>query len=420
MGPVTRLSLPPRTPLRFARLAVVVTFAANGFLFGSWVPRIPEVKSHLGLSAAALGVALLAPAVGSLASMRVCGRACARFGSGPVTRVMLVSFGALAWLPGLAPNLALLFLALLVWGSTIGGLDVAMNAQGVTVEQAYGRPVLSGFHATWSLGSLAGALLGGLGAGLGIPIAAQQGVLAVIVVGGALIVDRGLLADPPQHAEVALPVRRGLPELRLLLLGLAALFALMSEGAVADWSGVLLRDTLHARPTQVGLGYAAFSVTMTGGRLAGDRVVQALGRARTIAVITVVGSLGLAAGLATRGLIGTVLGFATLGIGLSVLVPVLFSTASDGAAPGPAIATVSTLGYTGFLAGPTAIGLIAQATSVPFALWLLPVFTCSGGALAIAAVRMTAARRPARSTGSSNSLPPQEGRSCAIADERGL
>jgi MFS family permease len=394
MEPVT---VPALQAQRRARMAVALTFAANGFLFGSWAPRIPEVKHNLHLSSAALGVALLAPAVGAVLSMNLYGRASARYGSARVTRVGVVVYGVFAWLPGLAGNLAMLWLTLMLWGQAIGGFDVAMNAQGVTVEHAYGRPVLSGFHAAWSLGSLTGAVLGGIGAGIGIPIAAQQAVLGALVVVGVLLAGRAYLPDPPHHAEpLATERRRGMPDMRLLLLGIAGLFALMSEGAVADWSGVLLRDDLHVHAAQVGLAYAAFSTTMTAGRLVGDRVVLALGRTRSIAVLTVIGAFGLAAGLGINTFVAVVLGFALLGIGLSVMVPVLFSTAADGAAPGPAIATVSTLGYTGFLVGPTTIGLIAQGTSVPTALWLVPLFTAAGGVLGIVAVRLTAARRAAR------------------------
>jgi MFS family permease len=375
-----------------ARAAVAVTFAANGMLFGSWVPRIPEIKHNLHLSSAALGFALLAPAVGAVLSMKVYGRASARFGSARLTRFSMVLFCALAWLPGLAGNLPALWLTLFVWGGAVGGLDVVMNAQGVTVEQAYGRPVLSGFHAAWSVGSLTGALIGGACAGAHVPIAAQQAALAAVLLVVVLIASRAFLPDPPHHAEITQPGRRGLPELRLVLLGIAGLFALMSEGAVADWSGVLLRDNLRASPGQVGLAYAAFSATMTAGRFVGDRLVHSLGRVRSIAALTLVGGAGLAGGMAFHSLPGAVIGFALLGVGLSVMVPVVFSTAADGAAPGPAIATVSTLGYTGFLVGPTAIGLIAQGTSVPFALWLLPIFTVVGGVLGISAVHMTARR----------------------------
>lgn len=388
----------PPGALRRARAAVAITFAANGFLFGSWVPRIPEVKHDLGLSSGALGLALLAPAVGSVLTVGLYGRACVRCGSATVTRVVLVAFCAVAWLPGIATNLAWLFLVLLAWGATIGGLDVAMNAQGVTVEHLYERPVLSGFHAAWSLGSLTGALAGGLGAALSVPIAAQQGALGAVIIVGGLLVDRAFLPDPRREIVPRERTRRAVPELRLVLIGIAGLCALLSEGAVADWSGVLLRENLHVSAGQAGLAYAAFSVTMTVGRLVGDRVVLALGRQRAIAILTAVGAIGLAAGFATSTLIGTVVGFALLGIGLSIMVPVLFSTAADGAAAGPAIATVSAIGYTGFLVGPSAIGLIAQGTSVPFALWLLPLFTAAGGMLGIAAVRMTARRRPASVT----------------------
>ncbi len=375
---------------------MAATFAANGFLVGSWVPRIPEVKHHLGLSDAALGVALLAPAVGALLSMRWSGRASARVGSARTTRIAFISFCALSCLPGLATNLGLLWLALMLWGTALGGLDVAMNAQGVTVEHEYQRPVLSSFHAAWSLGSLVGALAGGLGAAWRVPLAAQQGVLGAVLIVIVVVLGRAYLVDPPAVDDPAPAARhRGLPEWRLILLGVAAVCALLSEGAVADWSGVLLRDHLHVAAAQVGLAYAAFSLTMTGGRLVGDRVVARLGRARSLAVLSLIGAVGLAAGLATDDFVGTVVGFALLGVGLSVMVPVFFSTAADGATPGPAIATVSTFGYSGFLVGPSVIGVIAQATSVPFALWLIPVITLAGGVLGIAAVRLTARRREA-------------------------
>jgi MFS family permease len=369
-----------------ARAAVAATFAGNGALFGSWVPRIPEVKHQLGLSDAALGFALLAPSIGSLLTMAAVGRACHRFGSGPVTRVAFVAFAALAWLPALAPNFAVLFLTMLVWGIAIGGVDVAMNSQGVTVEKAYGRPVLSSFHAAWSLGTLVGAGVGALGAATHLDISIQQAGFAVVLLVPILVLQRGFRPDPPDEVTTG-PRRRGRPELRLIVLGVAAFFALLSEGSVADWSGVLLRDNLHAPAGQVGLGYAAFSATMTIGRLLGDRVVHRLGRARSIAILSAIGTVGLAAGLAGGGLVAVVTGFALLGVGLSVMVPVIFSSAADGAAAGPAIATVTTIGYTGFLAGPTLIGLIAEGTSISFAIWLVPVFTFVAGVLASSAAR---------------------------------
>jgi MFS family permease len=371
---------------------VAATFAANGALFGSWVPRIPEVKHELGLSSAALGVALLAPSVGSLLTMKAFGSACRRYGSGPVTRLALLGFLALAWLPGLAPNFGTLCAVMLIWGVFIGGVDVAMNSQGVTVEKAYGRPVLSGFHAAWSLGTLFGSGVGALGAATGFSITWQQIIFAIAVAGPVGWWQRNFWPDAPA-AVIAVPARRRRgPELRLIVLGAAAFFALLSEGSVADWSGVLLRDSLHAASGQAGLAYAAFSATMTLGRLFGDRVVLRFGRVRSIATLSAVGSLGVAVGLATSTLAGAIIGFALLGIGLSVLVPVAFSAAADGADPGPAISTVSTIGYTGFLVGPTIIGLIAEGSSVSTALWLVPILTAVAGGLASAAARVTSTR----------------------------
>jgi predicted MFS family arabinose efflux permease len=378
---------------RQARAAVAATFVAHGLLIGSWAPRIPEIKSDLGLSAGALGFALLAPALGTVVAVRSAGFRTARHGSPAVIRVCLIAYCLLAWLPGVAPNLGLLWLALLLWGAAMGALDVAMNSQGVTVEASYGRPVLSSFHAVWSIGSFVGAAIGGLGSALDVDIALQQLVIGAALTAAILLAARAFLPDhPPEPAPrtarwLRLPRR---PETRLVLLGVAAIFALIAEGAVTDWSGVLLRDHLHVTGAQVSFGYAAFCVTMTVGRFAGDRAVHAVGRVKSFAVLAVVGAVGLAAGMTTDALVGVVIGFAMLGLGLSIMVPVLFSTAADTDGPaGPAIAAVSALGCVGLLAGPSLIGLVAQVTSVSAALYLLPPFTLAAGALGILGIRMS-------------------------------
>jgi MFS family permease len=387
-------STPPQTTgsLRNARLAVSLAFATSGLLFGSWAPRIPQVKAHLGLSSASLGLALLAPAVGSLIALRFVGRWCARRGSGPTTRAVTVVFCALSWLPGVARNLPELCAALLVWGATIGAMDVAMNAQGVTVEAAYQRPVMSSFHAAWSIGTFTGTIIGDLCAGAGIPIWAQQSVLGAALLLAGVAADRAFLADPPGDAtpQPRWRLRLTLPATRLLLLGLAGLFALVCEGAVGDWSGVLLRDHLHVPLGHVGYAFAGFSIAMTAGRLAGDRLVHRFGARRAIAVLSLVGAGGLAAGLFVNSLTSVVAGFIFLGIGLSIMVPVLFSAAADDGPSGPAIATVASLSYTGFLVGPACIGLIAQAAGVDFAMKLLPLLTLAGGTLGVLAIRRRA------------------------------
>ena len=168
--------------LRRARAATFASFVAAGMVFGSWAPRIPEIKDRLGLSAGSLAIALLMPAVGSILSMSVAGRLAAWWGSARATRYLTLYLLAVAWLPGLAGSLPLLCALMFIWGLGMGSMDVAMNAQAVTVEKAYGRPIMSAFHASWSLGSLAGAAVGIAGAVTHFSIPLQQLAVSVVLI----------------------------------------------------------------------------------------------------------------------------------------------------------------------------------------------------------------------------------------------
>lgn len=374
--------------LRLARLATALVFAFNGFLWAAWVPHIPEVKDRLGLSDAALGLALLGPAIGSMISMPLVGRATTRFGSGRVTAAMaFLSYLVIAG-PGLAWNLPTLLFSLLLWGMAAGALDVAMNAQAVQIETSYQRPIMSSFHAFWSVGTVLGTAVGSLGAGLSISLARQQAGLAVLLAIVTWWAASRLIAD--HQVEEYQPGGRVF-EIRLVLLGIAGVCALLSEGSAGDWSPVYLRDDLHVTAGHAGLAYGAFTVMMTTGRLLGDRFVGWLGRARSLAIVAAIGAVGMAGGLISGSLLGAMLGFGCLGLGLSVLVPVFFSTAADGpGAAGPKLAVVSSFSYLGFLLGPASLGPLASATSVHTALWILPTFAALAGILGVIAVRMTA------------------------------
>lgn len=388
-----------RRGLSRARLAVLLTFAVNGMVFPSWAPRIPEVKEALQLSPGMLGLLLFAAPAGAMIAMPLVGAACSHFGSGRVTRWLLIGYTLTAVGVGLAPETVSFAVALFVVGATTGGMDVAMNAQGVTVEQALGRPVLNGFHAAWSLGALLGAGVGSVGAGLAVPLAVQLGGLGVIGLVVGLLAARAYLPDRTHDpaADSSAPVRFARPSGPLLLLGLAALAALMAEGAAADWTAVYLKESLFAGPAVAGWAYAAFQLTMTLGRMVGDRVVARFGRVATIRAGAAIGVVGLSGGLATGSVAGTIAGFATLGIGLAVVVPTLFGAAGEGPGPaGPAIAAVSTCGYAGWLAGPVVFGGVAEVVGLPVAMWLLPVLTLLGGVLAPVGIRaFRSAGRPA-------------------------
>jgi fucose permease len=232
-----------------------------------------------------------------------------------------------------------------------------------------------------------GTGIGSVGAGLHVPLARQQGTLAVVLALVTLWAMRQFIADQPveKYTEGGRVV-----EFRLILLGIAGVCALLAEGSSADWSPVYLRDDLHVSAGHAGIAFIAFTITMTLGRFTGDWLVLGLGRMRSIATVTLVGAVGLSVGLLLHTLAGAAFGFACLGIGLSILVPVFFSTAADGpGAAGPKLAVVSSFSYLGFLLGPAMLGPLASATSIHTALWILPAFAALAGVLGVIAVRMT-------------------------------
>lgn len=372
-----------------ARLTVGLVFASNGAVFGSWAPRIPEVKAGLGLTSGVLGLILLTPGLASLLSMPLAGAAASRFGSASTTRAAVTVFLLLPALIGLAGSGPALAAALFVWGAAMGALDVAMNAQGVTVERHYGRSVLSGFHAMFSFGALVGAGVGSACAALGVGLAAQLGSLGLLMLVGLAPLLATLLPDPSATANGPAPLFAR-PIGPLLALAAAAFAVLLCEGAVADWSAVFLREDLAAGPAAAGLAFAGFSATMTAGRLAGDRLLTRFGRLPTVRGGCALATTGMAAGLAGSWIAGpgvaavglAVAGFVVLGAGISVTFPALLAHSGAGARhAGPALAAVSTGGYTGFLVGPTAIGGVAELAGLPAALWLLPALAAAAGLL---------------------------------------
>ena len=364
----------PDAPARAARRAVTVIFLLNGLLFGAWATRIPAVKDGLDLSEGRLGVALALIAVGALSAMPVSGWMSARHGSRWTTRLTAVAFCLATPLPAFAPTYPTLLLACFVLGASGGALDVAMNAHGVAVEQRHPAPILSSFHAAFSAGGLIGAASGSLAAGLGIDARVHLATMAVLGLAAVPAAGRALLPGDVDHAEDDAPLLVRPPR-RLWALGLIGLCGLLAEGASGDWSAVYVRDSLGAGAGVAGLAFAAFSLTMTAGRLVGDRLTTAWGADRLVRRGGMLGAAGLGAALLIGEPWAAITGFACLGAGLSAVVPTIFRAAGNtpGIAPGVALAAVSTAGYTGFLAGPPCIGFLAQATSLPVALALLVV-----------------------------------------------
>jgi MFS family permease len=384
--------------LRIARASVAAIFFINGAATANWLVRIPAVQARLGLSAGALGVALLGVAVGALIAMPRAGHLVARYGSRPVTRAGAIAFGATFLFPPLAPNPLLLVVALVILGAGHGTLDVAMNAQAAAVERHYGRPVMSGFHALWSAGGLVGASMGGFVAGHGIGPVAHLIVTGLVAGCLATAVTGGMLpATADATAGEATPARpRGI----LLTLGIMAFCVLLGEGAMADWSALYLRDVTGATAGRAAAGYAAFSLAMAAGRFAGDRLTLRFGATPLVRGGGVLAALGLACALTLATPWAAVAGFAAVGAGFSVSFPLMLARAGalPGTSPGTAIATVSVFGYAGFLAGPPLIGFVAQATSLRGGLAVVIITSLIVAALA-GGFRVPAAATPGARAG---------------------
>ena len=352
-----------------ARIGTSLLFFLHGLIVSTWISRIPAIQAGLHLTAGHLGLALLGPALGAMISMPVTGALVTRLGSRPVTAVTTLLM-CLALVPiGLASGRGSLTAALLVFGIFSGAMDVAMNAQAVVLEERYGRPILSSFHALFSLGGMTGAALGALAAAQGLQPLTHFATGAFLYFLTGLAAGRTLLSDDkgipgqPAFARLTRP---------LLTLAILAFCILLNEGAMADWTSVYLRRVLLTPESTAAAGYAVFSFTMAAGRLAGDRITERFGRVNIVRGGGLVAAVGLAAGLLLKNTPATFLGFAAAGAGFSIIVPLVFGAAGrHGSSPGAGLAAVTTVGYFGFLVGPAAIGLTADHTGLRSALFLV-------------------------------------------------
>ncbi|WP_214415786.1 MFS transporter [Sphaerisporangium fuscum] len=391
-------TLPARAaPPRAARFAVSVMFAIPGIAIGVWTSRIPTLKEQLALGDGQLSLALLGIAAGALAGMQVVGRLVDRYGSGRVTVPLAFAQAAVLLLPAAMPNLAALAAALVVFGVVHGMLDVSMNADAVEVERAYGRPLMSSFHAVFSLGGFFGSATGGLFAHAGLApwptFAAAAALLAVL----AGVASPKLPRSGPHQEEETEEASGGGGRVRgVLFLGVLGFCCMIGEGASADWGSVYLREDLASSAGFAAAAYAAFSIMMTAGRLAGDRLAARLGPVLLVRCCGTLAGAGLITALLVGHPVAGVIGFGCFGAGLSCIVPQVFSAAGnrDPARAGQALARVASLGYLGFLTGPVLIGAVSEALGLPRAL-AIPALLALFVALAAPAVRATPARTAA-------------------------
>ncbi|MFG3153563.1 MFS transporter [Streptomyces sp. NPDC048219] len=362
--------------VRRARYAVAAVFAVHGAVTGSFATRVPWIQDHAGVSAGQLGLALAFPALGASVAMPLAGRVSHRFGARTALRGLLALWTLALVLPSLAPNLLTLCLALFLYGASAGMSDVAMNALGVEVENRIDKSIMSGLHGMWSAGALTGSAAGTLAAHLGADARLHHVLAAgVLTVLGRVACTWVLDLQPAEDEDP--PPRFALPPRSALLIGAIGFCAVFAEGASLDWSAVYLRDQLD---TSAGLAAACttgFTLTMAVARLAGDKVVDRFGAVRTVRVSGVLAALGgLLVVLGGHPAVAMT-GFALMGLGIAVVVPLCFAAAGRaGSNPSLAIAGVATITYTSGLVAPSAIGGLAQATSLVVSFGLVTVLAC--------------------------------------------
>jgi fucose permease len=376
----TRSHATPRAAWR----AIAAVFFVNGVTLATWISRIPTLPNRLALSPGQVGMALMALAAGALAAFPFTGRLVdTRSSAVTVTGFALVMLLALPFV-GLAPHLLALVPALFVFGVGNGGMDVSMNAQGITVERLAGRSIINSLHGCFSLGAFAGAALGAGAAQANV--APVVHFLGVSLLGLAVLsqVRRWLLPDVREPRQSAAAPAFALPPRSLGLLGALALCTSVGEGAMADWSGLYLREVLGASAGVAALGFAAFSVAMLAGRFSGDALVRWFGAPRLVRAGGALAAAGLGIALVLNQPAVMLLGFAAVGLGLSVVYPLVFSAAGNHPtiSAGRAVAGVATVGYGGFLTGPPILGWVAELTSLRVVMGAIVLLAAAVAALA--------------------------------------
>lgn len=348
--------------VRLGRYAVSAVFFMNGAITGSWAPQIPVFLKRLEITETTLGLLILLFGVGAVLLMSSSGYFIARFGPRAVVRCFGTAGTIGLLLVALAPNVPLAAVAMFLFGGVIGGMDVSMNANGIGVEKKLGRAIMSSLHGFWSLGGFVGGGLGGI-------VIQNYGHLAhaiAVTVGAALIAGWAL---PRLYADerpvAAVKPRIGLPKTpTVYLIGAMALFAMVSEGAVLDWSAIYLSKELGADLAVAGFAFAGFAGTMSIARFVGDAVRNRLGAVLTMRLCALVAALGMtAAGVATSDWMA-IAAFAFCGIGIANTVPIAFAAAGNqpDLSPGAGISVATTMGYSGILMAPSAIGFVGEHT----------------------------------------------------------
>lgn len=356
------------TDIRTARLgrwAMTAMFFANGFVMGGWAPQIPLLMTRLSITETMLGILILLFGLGALIAMPLCGYLMGRYGSRALLRAfsILTCFGLLAVVA--SQHLWVAAPAMIFFGAAVGGMDVAMNTNAVAVEKRLGRAIMSASHGFWSLGGFVGGAIGGL-AIQNFGYLTHAWLVTAVVVALVALTFTFFIDDeklPATGSATAAPFTWPRNP-TVYLIGIIALFCMIPEGAVLDWAALYLRQELGADIATAGFAFAAFSATMAVTRFLGDRIRHRFGAVATLRTSSLVAATGLlVAGFSDHAWLA-IAAFAFTGFGVANIVPIAFSAAGnqDGVAPGTGMSIVTTMGYSGILVAPSAVGFIGERT----------------------------------------------------------
>lgn len=354
------------------RLAVAAFFFIAGLNFASWASRIPDVRLKLHLSDAALGGVLFALPVGSMVSLPFAGWLVARFGSKQVISIAAIAYPISLILIGWAGTIWQLVPMVFAFGLLGNLCNIAINTQAVGVEALYGRSIMASFHGIWSMAGFTGAAIGTFVVSNNITPLLHFSFVAAACVVSVILVRKYALPKDAGHPDQPLFVK---PDKHLLKLGLIAFSCMVCEGTMFDWSGVYFQKVVVVPKEMTTLGYAAFMSTMAGGRFLGDWLVTRIGKKLVLESSGITIASGLLISVLFPYIVPATIGFLLVGIGVSSVVPLVYSSAgkSKTLSPGVALTAVSTIGFLGFLLGPPVVGFMAQAFSLRWSFTLIAV-----------------------------------------------
>lgn len=368
--------------LTASRISISLYFFFFGFIFATWAARIPDIQQQLHLTEVSLGAVLLFMPLGSFLTLPFSGYFSARYGSQKVAMLATAVYCSIIVLIGFAPNVWVLAAGLFMFGSAGNMVNIAINTQAIALEKLYNKTIISSFHGMWSVAGLAAASLGTFLIGRSFPVSLHFLFTALLAFGCFFFGRTYLLKEAPAHAE-----RRSLftrPDKAFIGLGLIAFCSMICQGAMFDWSGIYFKKVVNTSTAYIGLGYTAFMVSMTFIRFITDWLTHRIGFANIVITCGAFITAGLLINVVFPFLVPATIGMLFVGIGVSPVVPLVFSAAgrSSKLSPSIAIAAVSSIGFIGNLTGPPVIGFIAGLSSLKISFVYLSLF---GVAIAVLA-----------------------------------